>query len=71
MKNKIDLHSSTTEEHKAFYVQKVKGEIYERLGVDATEVEYILNYLYEKGHLKGETDERASMKRTYGRNDLA
>jgi hypothetical protein len=54
MSSKIDLHSSSREEYKQFYITTVK----EDLSKYPDQLDAILDYLFDQAYLKGEVDQR-------------
>lgn len=59
-KEDILMENVDTTKHKEELISEVKNEISAHLGIDAADIEYLLNYLYERAHLRGSVDSARS-----------
>lgn len=62
MKKRPDLHTSTGEEHKRYYIGRT-SEYLVKHGADG--LEDFLDYLYDQAYLKGQVDERLNRERIW------
>ncbi|MFB5761014.1 hypothetical protein [Paenibacillus medicaginis] len=61
-RNRPDLHTSTEEEHKRYYIGRT-SEYLAKNGADS--LEEFLDYLYDQAYLKGQVDERMNRERIW------